>query len=166
MCPRLDSHNSRHNTTKNLWNLNREKSHEKFSFGKRLRRKKNEIKNRKCSYENIWWWLIIIIVILLSTSARCWSRCSGLIQTSFFFRRLAVVFLRHFFRVVVYTFQWVRWNQSFSQHVLLTRVLQLPIQQKNLSVFYTPHLSASSFTGFRCSHIDVDDDDDEHVNLQ
>lgn len=85
MCPRLDSHNSRHNTTKNLWNLNREKSHEKFSFGKRLRRKKNEIKNRKCSYENIWWWLIIIIVILLSTSARCWSRCSGLIQTSFFF---------------------------------------------------------------------------------
>lgn len=165
MCPRLDSHNSRHNTTKNLWNLNREKSHEKFSFGKRLRRKKNEIKNRKCSYENIWWWLIIIIVILLSTSARCWSRCSGLIQTSFFFGVSQLSSCGIFFGLLCTHF-----NESGGINLFLKRFAHsrttIANSTKNLSVFYTPHLSASSFTGFRCSHIDVDDDDDEHVNLQ
>lgn len=80
-------------------------------------------------------------------------------------------FLRRFFSGCVHTkhFNESGGNQSFflfffSTRFTHSRALQLPIQQ-NLSVFYTPHLSASSFTGFRCSHIDVDDDD-EHVNLQ
>lgn len=89
-----------------------------------------------------------------------------------FFRRLAFVSLlaAFFFGLCTHkTFQWVRWKSIFflvffSTRFTHSRALQLPIQQ-NLSVFYTPHLSASSFTGFRCSHIDVDDDD-EHVNLQ
>lgn len=174
MCLRLDSTEIpiiADTTTPKLVKLESKKSHEKFSFGKRLRRKKNEIKNRKCSYGNIWW--LIIIMILLSTSAPCWSRCSGLIQTTSFFSasRICLTSCGVFFRAV-YT-QNISMSQVeinlfscffFSTRFTHSRALQLPIQQ-NLSVFYTPHLSASSFTGFRCSHIDVDDDD-EHVNLQ
>lgn len=103
MCLRLDSTEIpiiADTTTPKLVKLESKKSHEKFSFGKRLRRKKNEIKNRKCSYGNIWW--LIIIMILLSTSAPCWSRCSGLIQTTSFFSasRICLTSCGVFFRAV------------------------------------------------------------------
>jgi hypothetical protein len=118
--------------------------HKKFSFGKRLRRKKIESAHTGISggllllwycYQILLFWFDPHIAFFSAASSR------GCLK-------------RHFFRVLLYTqnisMSQVEINLVF-QHVLLSRTIQLPIQ-KNLSVFTHQasllRLIASSFTGF------------------